>query len=236
MNQSDNTQTECMDNINKFKTFIYNEPKKRGIHRWEHYLDIYDKHFKKFINKNPVILEIGLGRGGSLDMWNYYFDNKCTIYGIDINNIAKHFEQNNIKISIGNQESPEFWINFFKENDIYFDIIIDDGGHTMKQQIITYEHVIDRITDNGVYLCEDLHTSYFEEYGGGYKKNNTFIEYSKNFIDLLNVYHIKNINLTKNFRNKIWCVTYYDSIIVLDIKKNSEPPTPFGIEGTSDFF
>lgn len=219
---SDNTQKECMDN--KFKTFFFNEPKKRAVHKWVHYLDIYHKHFNKFINKNPVILEIGVGEGGSLDMWNYYFDNKCTIYGIDINSNPIQFEKNNIKISIGDQASPEFWIKFFKENDIYFDIIIDDGGHTMKQQTITYEHLIDRVAENGVYLCEDLHTSYLPQWGGGYLKPDSFIEYSKKFIDLLHVYFIKDTTLPYNFRKNVWCVSYYDSIVVLDIKKDNEPP------------
>jgi hypothetical protein len=209
---------------NKFKHFFDNEPKKCAIHKWIHYLDIYEKHFNKFIGKNPVILEIGLYKGGSLDMWNYYFDNKCTIYGIDIDTNTKQFEKDNVKVVIGDQESPEFWIKFFKENDIYFDMVIDDGGHSMKQQIVTYENVIDRVKDNGVYLCEDLHTSYWSDYGGGYLKNDSFIEYSKNFIDLLNVYHIKDNTLSEHFRKNIWCVSYYDSIIVLDKKKDDEKP------------
>tara|TARA_Y200000002_G_scaffold370219_1_gene365438 strand:+ start:899 stop:1249 length:351 start_codon:yes stop_codon:yes gene_type:complete len=38
---------------------------------------------KQFIGKNPNALEIGIIHGGSIEMWNYYFDNKCYIYGID---------------------------------------------------------------------------------------------------------------------------------------------------------
>jgi len=94
----------------------------------------------------------------------------------------------------------------------------------MQQQIVTYENVIDRVKDGGVYLCEDLHTSYWDEFGGGYLKNNTFIEYSKNFIDLLNVYHIRNNQLPYNFRKNIWCVSYYDSIIILDKKIDTTEP------------
>ncbi|MDZ7817326.1 MAG: hypothetical protein U5K55_01380 [Aliarcobacter sp.] len=40
----------------------------------------------------------------------------------------------------------------------------------MKQQINTFEELFDHIDKNGIYLCEDIHTSYLEEYGGGYKK------------------------------------------------------------------
>ncbi|WHY97945.1 hypothetical protein [Peribacillus simplex] len=46
-----------------------------------------------------------------------------------------------------------------------FDITIVDGGHTMLQEII-FEEMFPEISSNGVYLVEDLHTSYWEEYGG----------------------------------------------------------------------
>lgn len=213
-----------INNDNKFKTFFYNIPKKNIIHKWSHYFDIYDKHLKKFIGQNPTILEIGVYKGGSLDMWNYYFDNKCTIYGIDIDEKCKKFENNNIKIFIGDQSDPIFWDTFFNQNDIYFDIIIEDGGHTMEQQIVTYEKLFDRIKNNGVYLCEDLHTSYWPEYGGGYLNKNSFIEYSKNFIDMINAYHIQNNPLSLNFRKNIFCISYYDSIIVLDKKIDNDVP------------
>ena len=50
------------------------------------------------------------------------------------------------------------------------DILIDDGGHTMNQQITTFEVLFDKVKEDGIYLCEDLHTSYFKYFGGGYKK------------------------------------------------------------------
>ena len=163
-------------------------------------------------------------------MWNYYFDNQCTIYGIDIDPSCQKFESGNIQIFIGDQSDPMFWDNFFINNDIYFDIIIEDGGHRMDQQIVTYEKLFNRINNNGVYLSEDLHTSYWEEYGGGYRNNNSFIEYTKNFIDLINVYHIKNNILSSEFRKNIFCISYYDSIIVLDKKIDNKVPESIMME------
>lgn len=160
-------------------------------------------------------------------MWNHYFDSDCFIYGIDINPECKKIPQklnvNNIQIDIGDQEDKNFWKQYLSDKP-KFDIIIEDGGHTMKQQITTYEQVIDHVADNGIYLCEDLHTSYWENFGGGYMKSNTFIEYSKKFIDMLNYYHIRNPDNTlkenkkkyQKFRNNIKSVHYYDSIIVLE--------------------
>ena len=77
--------------MNKLAQFFYNEPKRRAVHKWEHYLDIYDKHFKKFQGKNPKILEIGVYKGGSIDMWKWYFG-ECTIYAIDIDPACKALE------------------------------------------------------------------------------------------------------------------------------------------------
>ena len=54
------------------------------------------------------------------------------------------------------------------------------------QQITTFNVLLIMSKDDGVYLCEDLHTSYWLYFGGGYKRDGTFIEYSKNFIDQLN--------------------------------------------------
>lgn len=212
--------------MNKFEYFFWNKPdKKLKIHKWHHYFKIYDKHFKRFIGKNPTILEIGVSCGGSLEMWNYYFDNKCTIYGIDIDancsNVPERLQSDNIHISIGDQENRIFWQDYLKDKP-RFDIVIEDGGHHMNQQIVTYEELYEHVADDGVYLCEDLHTSYRNEYGGGLNNKQTFIEYSKKFIDMINFYHIRD-NLSnddciksKKFRQITSSIHYYDSIIVLE--------------------
>ena len=211
--------------MNKISDFFYNQPKTNSIHKWAHYFDIYDKHFNKFKSKNPVILEIGVQNGGSLDMWNYYFDNNCKIYGVDIDETCKKFQRDNIVIHIGDQEDKNFWD---WTDGLEFDIIIDDGGHYMNQQIRSYEILYDKVKDNGVYLCEDTHTSYWSDYRGGLLKKDTFIEYTKNFIDLINAYHVNyecsNPPISLDFRKKTSCISYYDSIVVLDKKIDNEPP------------
>jgi hypothetical protein len=211
--------------MNKLEDFFFNKTdKKTLVAKWHHYFKIYDKYFKKFIGKNPTILEIGVHDGGSLEMWNHYFDNDCTIYGIDINpdclNVTQKLQTTNIKIDIGDQGNRLFWKNYLKDKP-KFDIVIDDGGHTMNQQIVTYEELFNNVSDNGVYLCEDLHTSYWKEFGGGLNEKNSFIEYSKHFIDMLNFYHLRDCPLNmvdkfKNFRQHTLSVHYYDSIIVIE--------------------
>lgn len=114
-----------------------------------------------------TILEIGVFKGGSLQMWKHYFDaanHNVKVYGIDINPDCKALEEENIEIFIGSQEDREF-LRSVKEQIGKVDILIDDGGHTMDQQIITFEELFDLVSEDGIYLCEDLHTSYMEAYG-----------------------------------------------------------------------
>ena len=191
----------------------------RIIHKWEHYFEIYDRHFSAYRDKEIVILEIGVFQGGSLQMWKNYFGDKARIYGIDIDPRCKELEEEHVKIFIGSQSDRKF-LREIKELIPPIDILIDDGGHGMIQQIVSYEELFDHVKDNGVYLCEDLHTSYWLRFGGGYKRKGTYIEYSKKFIDQLNAYHSQQKGLTiSKFTDSVDSLHYYDSILVIEKKK-----------------
>ena len=201
----------------------FNKNKSNAIHKWLHYFDIYDLYFRKYRNKEVVILEIGVYQGGSLKMWRDYFGDKANIYAIDINPLCKQFETERIKIFIGSQEDRDF-LKFIKNQIPKIDILIDDGGHEMQQQIVTFEEMYGHLKEDGIYLCEDLHTSYWDNYGGGYKNPHSFIEYSKNLIDYINAWHISDKNLPiNNFTKSTYSLHYYDSILVIE-KKEIRPP------------
>jgi len=193
------------------------------IDKWVHYFDIYDFWFNKYRNKPVTILEIGVYQGGSLNMWRDYFGKEAKIFAIDINPECKQFETENTKIFIGSQEDREF-LSFVKTQIPELDILIDDGGHTMNQQIVSFEELYVHIKDNGLYLCEDLHTSYWKNYGGGYRNKNSFIEYSKNFIDKINAWNSRDEKLRiDKFTEKTYSLHYYPSILLIQ-KKTMAPP------------
>jgi hypothetical protein len=75
-------------------------------------------------------------------------------------------------------------------------------------------------------MCEDVSTSYWRRFGGGYKRRGTFIEYSKNFIDYLNASHSKQPRklAVSDFTRSVTSLHYYDSIVVLE-KGPREKPT-----------
>ncbi len=210
--------------MNDLEKYFY-ENNKRLVYKLTNYFEVYDRHFSRFRNKEITILEIGVSQGGSLQMWKEYFGDKATIYGIDIDQNCKQLEEENIHILIGSQSDRTFLREVVKTLP-QFDILIDDGGHTMQQQIISYEELFGHVKDGGVYLCEDLHTSYFLSHGGGHKRRGSFIEYSKNFIDYLNAHYSEQRSLKVNYFTKnVTSVHYYDSIIVVE-KQSREKPTP----------
>lgn len=193
------------------------------IDKWSHYFDIYHQYFSKYRNKEVVVLEIGIFQGGSLQMWKNYFGSKAKIYGIDINPNCKKFEEENIEIFIGSQSDRSF-LRKIKEQIPPIDILIDDGGHTMRQQIVSFEELFDHVKETGIYLCEDTHTSYQIMYGGGHKRKGTFIEYSKNFIDYLNAHYSEQSSLKVNdFTRSVKAVHYYDSIVVIEKDPREKP-------------
>jgi hypothetical protein len=154
-------------------------------------------------------------------MWNYYFDNNCIIYAIDINNDCLKLQKdyaNNVHIIIGDQGDEQFWNNFLNKN-IKFDIIVDDGSHIPTHQILTFKKTYDYLNNNGIYLCEDICTSYYKKY------NNSFIDFCKKIIDYLNVYHWdRNISEKYiNFKKKTYCISFYDNIVVIDKQINEKP-------------
>lgn len=106
------------------------------------------------------MLEIGVSFGGSIKMWNEYFDNNIIIHGIDIEEtrfIKSNLETENIKIHIGNQSSKSFLNKIFINET--FDFIVDDGSHRMKHQQLSFKYLFNKLRNGGLYVIEDLHTS-----------------------------------------------------------------------------
>lgn len=196
----------------------------RSIHKWKHYFDIYDRHFSRYRGTNVHVVEFGVDDGGSLQMWKDYFGAECRIYGIDINPHCRDLEEERVTIFIGDQEDREFLASLAREIP-RIDILIDDGGHRMQQQINTFEVMFPHIEKDGVYLCEDMHTSYWKGWGGGgYKKRGTFVEYSKGLIDSINAWHSQTPKLkVSDFTRSASSLHFYNSVLVIEKSEDNEP-------------
>lgn len=137
--------------------------------KFEHgYIPFYETFFSKMHNTKNV-LEIGVFNGGSLNYFNNYFPN-ATIFGIDILD-KTHYDTQNIKTFIVNQEDRDDLKKFLDKTNVDFDIILDDGGHTMKQQQTSFGFLFSKVKSGGLYIIEDLHTSRFQNYGTIFKSD-----------------------------------------------------------------
>ncbi|HSB22054.1 MAG TPA: class I SAM-dependent methyltransferase [Burkholderiaceae bacterium] len=197
----------------------------RLIHKWNHYFEIYDRHFARFRGQPVHIVEFGVSQGGSLSMWRDYFGPQAQLVGVDINPHCKRFEEPGIRIEVGDQEDRAF-LRRLADNLPPIDILIDDGGHTMQQQICTFEELFPKVGPTGVYLIEDLHTSYWKEWGGGVRRKGSFIEYSKDFIDRIHAWHSKEPDklAISEFTRTVHSLHYYDSVLVIE-KRPMQSPT-----------
>lgn len=205
-------------NLKRLRSF-FDDNTGNQIHKWDHYFDVYERYFCCFLDRPIVLLEIGVNQGGSLEMWRNYFHPDSIIIGVDINPQCKIFEKDNIFIEIGSQDDPLFW-NFVMQKYSNFDIIIDDGGHVMKQQIVSFVELFPRLNNGGIYLCEDTHTSYWIKFGGNIKGNRTFIGFAKNLVDDLHGFHLKN---PRYYTSHISFVHFFDSIVVIGKEQRNKP-------------
>ena len=182
--------------------------------KWTKYFDVYDSVFEKFKNKKIVFVEVGVLNGGSLEMWKKFFHPESRIIGIDFNPECKKFEKPGIEIFIGDQSDQNFWNNFYKQIG-KIDILLDDGGHTNTQQIITTVKSVPNINNGGILMIEDTHCSYQKEYGNPNKYS--FINFTKKIIDDLN---FKYPNLGKfkvSLNDYVYSIQYYESFVVFYI-------------------
>jgi hypothetical protein len=211
--------------MNDLEAFFRANTDGRLIHKWTHYFEIYERHFARFRGQAIHLVEFGVSQGGSLQMWRHYFGAAAQLYGVDINPNCQQFEEPGVRIFIGDQADRSF-LRDLAQKLPPIDILIDDGGHTMEQQIATFEELFPKVSPNGVYLCEDLHTSYWHRWGGGYRRPGSFIEYSKNWIDDLHAWHSRQPRRFKvtDFTRSAHSLHYYDSVLVVE-KRPMQPPT-----------
>lgn len=195
----------------------------RLIHKWMHYFDIYHRHFEKFRGRHVVVVEFGVSQGGSLQMWRDYFGDRATIYGIDIDERCAKLGGPDTHILIGDQEDRDF-LRSVRERTGPIDVLIEDGGHTMAQQLATFEEMYPLVKEGGVFLIEDLHTSYWEDYGGGYRRPGTFMRRAKQLTDQLNAWHSQDSRLVVDeFTRTTRSMHFYDSIVVFEKDQVVEP-------------
>ena len=198
-----------------YHDFLTNE--QRQMLKAPSYFPVYERHFKKFVNQSVNFWEIGVFRGGSLQMWKRYLGPFAKIIGIDINPLCSRFRDDQIEICIGDQSDSSFLQSVI---DKYGppDIVLDDGSHMMEHVVASFEFLYDKLSKNGVYAVEDICTSYWDSYGGGLKREGTFIERSKDLVDYLNASSITEESeaLPSYFSDQTLSINFYKGMVVFE--------------------
>jgi len=139
-------------------------------HSRHYYTQHYQHHFRTLRRENLNILEIGIGGyenpkagGASLRMWKEYFP-RAHIFGIDIYDKTYH-DKKRIKTFRGSQTDEAFLKRVVEEIGIV-DIIIDDGSHYNDHVITTFKILFPLLSPKGIYVVEDVQTSYWSEFDG----------------------------------------------------------------------
>jgi hypothetical protein len=194
----------------------------RTVHKWHHYIPLYDQYFSRFRASPVRFLEIGVFRGGSLQMWRKYFGENAIIYGIDSDSECAKLNGLSAQVRIGSQDDPEFLRQVVDEMG-GIDVILDDGSHQAKHQIKSFKYLFPRMNRGGVYMVEDLHTSFWRGYGGGYGRQSNFFGFSSDLIN--DMHHWWHFNRLKHPTLKDMCsgVHIHDSIAVFDKGAVYEP-------------
>jgi hypothetical protein len=196
----------------------------RLMTKWKHYFDIYHRHFARFRSRPLTLVEFGVFHGGSLQMWRDYFGPSARIVGVDINPRLADLGEPGIEIHIGDQGDRRF-LRELAAKVGPIDILIDDGGHTMPQQIATLEELYGAVAADGVILVEDTHTSYWREYGGGLRSRISFMEFAKHLVDELNAWHSRDPHsfAPGPFTRSARSLHFYDSVVVIEKGVHDRP-------------
>ena len=191
-------------------------------HKWRHYLEIYDHHLSRFRNTPFRMLEIGVSEGGSLTLWRKYFGHDAILFGIDVDPSCRQFDKRDAHVRIGSQDDPEFLKSVASEMD-GIDVILDDGSHVASHQRASFQTLFPLLNDGGVYICEDLHTAYWPDYQGGYRRRGTFIEVAKQIIDDIHGDFHSRLPSVPNAHRMIHGIHFYNRILVIEKRPQKKP-------------
>nr|CAA12021.1 SnogY [Streptomyces nogalater] len=197
------------------------------------YTPHYDHHFRPLRNTPVRVLEIGVGGyeeydgGGSLKMWKRYF-RRGLIHGLDIVDKTRLSEPR-LTVLTGDQNDPETLERIVREHGP-FDVVIDDGSHVNQHVHTSFRTLFPHLRSGGLYVIEDLQTSYWPEFGGTDGPNaapDTSLGLVKQLLDdLHHQERPKDRDTADATRSTVTGVHVYHNIAFVTKGVNGEAPLP----------
>jgi len=109
-----------------------------------------------------------------------------------------------------------------------FDIIIDDGSHIPAHVIKSFYTLFPLMADGGLYVIEDVQTSFWPDFGGSLIDGGGTIQLAKSMLEHLNYAEIKAVQPNLKVMDLSKCVRSlraYHNIVAIEKGDNNEPST-----------
>lgn len=192
------------------------------VHKWHHYLPIYDRYLSPWRGRPVRMLEIGVSRGGSMQLWRKFLGPEAVLFGIDLDPTCAQFDGQSAQIRIGSQDDAGFLQRVVEEMG-GVDIVLDDGSHVSKHIRASLDTLFPLLSEGGVYLIEDLHACFWRNFGGGYGRPGSFLEVVKTMIDDMHHWYHNQGQRIAATAGHLGAIHVYDSLVVLE-KAAVRPP------------
>lgn len=169
---------------------LYAEHSGKVSDKWSIYLVEYERIFAELRDKPVTLLEIGVQNGGSLEIWSKFFINAQKIVGCDINpDCAQlNYADPRISVVVGDANSDTVQSKVLQYAPI-LDMVIDDGSHRSSDIVKSFSKYFPYLADGGIFVAEDLHCSYWNDFEGGLFDPFSSISFFKRLADIVNHEH-----------------------------------------------
>ena len=192
------------------------------VHKWHHYIPLYDRYLSRFRGGKTRFLEIGVGRGGSLRMWRRYFGDEAVIFGIDVEPDRASFGGSHAQVRIGSQDDRGFLESVVGEMG-GLDVVIDDGSHQMAHVRSTLETLFPLLDERGVYVIEDLHAAYWSRFGGGLRSPTNFFRLVDELVDDMHHWYHPEAPRHPGIGDTCFGIHVHDSLVLLEKNLRHRP-------------
>lgn len=194
----------------------------RPVHKYHHYLPLYDRYFAPYRGRPIKFLEIGVSKGGSLQLWRGFFGDQATIFGIDIEPACAILSGEAGQVRIGSQDDQAFLKAVVAEMG-GVDIVLDDGSHLQKHVRATLDILFPMLSDGGLYIVEDLQCAYWSQWGGGYESTGNFFSTVRTIVDdMHHWYHSRGVRNVA-VRDNVSGIHIHDAVVVIEKQAITAP-------------
>lgn len=206
---------------------------RQPVVKWSHYLPIYERLLAQYRGTAATLVEVGVGEGGSLEAWRGYLGPAARIIGIDLDPAAGRLRADGFEIFIGNQSDAEFWADLGRRIGP-IDVLIDDGGHSSVDQIVTVACGTALVRDGGVIVVEDTHTSYMPVHYPAPARYG-FMQFVAHVVDVMHARHplvTEPIADSAGLGRAIHHVEYFESLVIFHVdRRRCQPAVAFEAGG-----